>query len=113
MLLELYFQKVIFDHPFMLGETYKDEELNINFTAINFFGGKKLLFADDPSLDDCGMGNCGFVTDLKYGFEYHYGMESIPIDNKKMQKADSKGQAIVEENCYILTNKDAHCRVIL
>lgn len=107
------FQKVIFANPFMLGETYRDKELNINFTAINFFGGKKLLFADDPSLDDCGMSNCGFVTDLKYAFEYHYGMESIPIDNKKMQKADSKGQAIVEENCFILTNKDSHCRVIL
>lgn len=107
------FQKVIFANPFMLGETYRDKELNINFTAINFFGGKKLLFADDPSLDDCGMGNCGFVTDLKYAFEYHYGMKSISLDGLKMQKSDTKGQAIVEENCFILTNKDAHCRVIL
>ncbi len=107
------FQKVIFANPSLLGETYRDKELNINFTAVNFFGGKKILFADDPSLDDIGMSNCGFLIDHKYAFEYNYGMESIPIDNKKMQKADSKGQAIVEENCFILANKDSHCRVIL
>jgi len=107
------FQKVIFANPSLLGETYRDKELNINFTAVNFFGGKKILFADDPSLDDIGMSNCGFLIDHKYAFEYNYGMESIPIDNKKMQKADSTGQAIVEENCFILANKDAHCRVIL
>lgn len=106
------FQKVIFANPTLLGETYKDTELNINFTAINFFGGKKIMFADDPSLDDIGMSDCGFLLDHKYAFEYNYGMESIPIDNKKMQKADSKGQAIVEENCFILANKDSHCRVI-
>lgn len=107
------FQKVIFANPTLLGETYRDKTLNINFTAINFFGGKKILFADDPSLDDIGMSDCGFVIDHKYAFEYNYGMESIPIDNKKMQKADSRGQSIVEENCFILANKDAHCRVFL
>lgn len=106
------FQKVIFANPTLLGETYRDKELNINFTAVNFFGGKKILFADDPSLDDIGMGNCGFLLDHKYAFEYNYGIMSIPIDNKKMQKADSTGQAIVEENCFILANKESHCRVI-
>lgn len=107
------FQKVIFANPTLLGETYRDKELNINFTAVNFFGGKKILFADDPSLDDVGMGNCGFLIDHKYAFEYNYGMKSIPIDNNKLAVADSTGQAIVEENCFILANKDAHCRVIL
>lgn len=107
------FQKVIFAHPTMLGETYRDGKLNINFTAINFFGGKKILFADDPSLDDVGMGDCGFVIDHKYAFEYHYGMMSIPIDGKKLAQSDTRGQAIVEENCFILANNDAHCRVIL
>ena len=106
------FQKVIFAHPTLLGETYRDKELNISFTAVNFFGGKKIMFVDDPSLDDIGMSNCGFLIDHKYAFEYNYGMMSIPIDNKKMQRADSKGQAIVEENSFILTNKNAHCRVI-
>lgn len=106
------FQKVIFNNPTLLGETYKDKELNINFTAINFFGGKKILFSDDPSLDDVGMSNCGFLIDHRYAFEYHYGMESIPIDGKKLAQSDTMGQSIVEENCYILANHDAHCRVI-
>jgi len=105
------FQKVIFAHPTLLGETYRDKELNINFTAINFFGGKKILFADDPSLDDIGMSNCGFVLDHKYAFEYHYGMKSVPIDGIKLAQSDTKGQAIVEENCFILANNEAHCRV--
>lgn len=107
------FQKVIFAHPTMLGETYRDKKLNINFTAIDFFGGKKILFSDDPSLDDVGMSNCGFLIDHKYAYEYHYGMMSIPIDGKKLAQSDTKGQAIVEENCFILANNDAHCRVIL
>lgn len=105
------FQKVIFANPNMLVETYRDGKLNINFTSISFFGGKKIHFVDDPSLDDIGMDDCGFIIDHKYAFEYHYGMKSIAIDNVKLQKADSTGQAIVEENCFILVNKDAHCRV--
>lgn len=105
-------QKVIFANPVMLGETFRDKELNINFTAINFFGGKKIYFADDPSLTDIGMGNCGFLIDHKYAFEYNYGMESLPIDNKELRKSDTKGQVIIEENCFILANHEAHCRVI-
>ena len=106
-------QKVIFENPVFLGETYKDNELNINFTAVNFFGGKKILFTDDPSLDDIGMADCGFIIDHKYAFEYQYEMMSIPFDGKKLATSDVKGQSIVEENCFILANNDAHCRVIL
>lgn len=107
------FQKVIFDHPILLGETYKDKELNITFTAVNFFGGKKLMFVDDPSLDDIGMGDCGFVFDMRYAFEYNYGLKVINLDGEKTQDSDTKGQAIVEENCFILANKESHCRVTL
>lgn len=107
------FQKVIFANPVYLGETYKDKTLNIEFTSINFFGGKKILFADDPSLDDIGMGDCGFVLDHKYAFEYHYGMMTVPIDGISTATADVKGQSIVEENSFILTNNEAHCRVTL
>ena len=107
------FQKAIFDSPILLGETYKDKELNITFSAINFFGGKKLLFVDDPSLDDIGMSDCGFVFDMRYAFEYNYGMKVINLDGEKTQDSDTKGQAIIEENCFILANKEAHCRVSL
>ncbi len=106
------FQKVIFNHPYMLGETYRDKELNIEFSSIKFFGGKKIFFADDPSLTDIGMANCGFLIDHKYAFEYNYGMEILPIDNKQLRTSDSKGQAIIEEKCHILANNEAHCRVI-
>lgn len=106
------FQKVIFAHPHMLGETFRDKELNINWTAINFFGGKRILFGDDPSLTDIGMSNCGFLIDHKYGFEYNYGMEVLPIDNKQLRVSDTKGQVMIEENCYILANHESHCRVI-
>ena len=106
-------QKVIFANPIFLGETYKDSELNINFTAINFFGGKKILFTDDPSLDDIGMSNCGFIIDHKYAFEYLYEMMSVHYEGKKLATADVTGQAIIEENTYILANNDAHCRIIL
>ena len=106
------FQKVIFNNPTMLGETYRDKELNINFTAINFFGSKKILFADNPSLDDLGMSNCGMLLDHRYGWEESYGMMTVDIDGLKLAKSDTKGQSIVEENCYILANNEAHCRVI-
>jgi hypothetical protein len=106
------FQKVIFAHPFMLGETYRDKELNINFSSINFFGGKKILFSDDPSLDDIGMSDCGFLLDHRYAFEYLFDVKSIPLDGIKTQTSDTKGQSIVEENTFILANHDAHCRVI-
>jgi len=106
------FQKVIFNNPTMLGETYRDKELNINFTAINFFGGKKILFADDPSLDDMGMGNCGMLLDHRYAWEESYGLMTVEIDGIKLANSDTKGQSIVEENCYILANNEAHCRVI-
>jgi len=106
------FQKIIFNHPYMLGETYRDKELNIEFSSIKFFGGKRIFFADDPSLTDIGMGNCGFLIDHKYAFEYKYGMEILPIDNKQLRTSDSKGQAIIEEKCHILANNEAHCRVI-
>ena len=106
------FQKVIFAHPHMLGDTYRDKELNINWTAINFFGGKRILFGDDPSLTDIGMGNCAFCVDHKYAFEYNYGMEVLPIDNKNLRVNDTKGQVMIEENCFILANHESHCRVI-
>jgi len=106
------FQKVIFAHPYMLGETLRDKELQINFTAINFFGGKKIWFADDPSLTDIGMANCGFLLDHKYAFEYNYGTEVLPIDNKQLRQSDTKGQVMIEENAFILANHEAHCRVI-
>jgi hypothetical protein len=107
------FQKVILNNPAFVQEVYKDDKLNITFTAINFFGGKQLMFVDDPSLDDVGMGDCGFVFDMRYAFEYNYGMEAIPLDGKKTQKSDTKGQALIEENSFILANKEAHCRVTL
>ena len=106
------FQKVIFAHPTMLGETYRDKDLNINFTAINFFGGKRILFADDPSLDDIGMSNCGMLFDDRYGWEESYGLMTVEIDGIKLANSDIKGKAIVEENCFILANNEAHCRVI-
>lgn len=106
-------QKVIISsNTKFFGEVYRDKTLDLSFTALTFFGGKKILFADDPSLDDIGMSNCGFVLDQKYGFEYHYGMKTIAIDGIRTQTADVTGQAIVEENSFILTNNDAHCRVV-
>lgn len=106
------FQKVIFANPTMLGETLRDNKLNINWTAINFFGGKTIYFADDPSLTDIGMSNCAFLVDHKYAFEYNYGLEVLPVNNKELRTSDTKGQIMIEENAYILTNNDAHCRVI-
>lgn len=106
-------QKVIFNNPVMLGETYRDKQLNINFTEVSFFGGKRILFADDPSLDDVGMPHAGFCFDDKYAWEEHYGMMSVPLDGVALAESDTQGQAIVEENCFILANHEAHCRVLL
>lgn len=105
-------QKLPFNATIQLGETYRDKELNINFSSINYLGGKKLLFAHDPSLDDCGMSNCGFVLDQAYGFEYAYPYRVETLDSKNT-KMDINGQSLIEENVYILEYKKSHMRVVL
>lgn len=105
-------QKLPFNSTIQLGETYRDKELNINFSSINYLGGKKLLFAHDPSLDDIGMSNCGFVLDQKYGFEYSYPYKVEPL-NSQNTNMDIQGQSMIEENVFILEYKKAHKRVIL
>lgn len=104
-------QKVIFAHPVLLGETFTDGDLNINFTRVNFFGGKVIYFGDDPSMDDVGLTDAGFVLDHRYAFEYNYGTEIVQIDGKKLAQSDTKGTSITEERSFILTNREAHCRV--
>lgn len=96
-----------------VGEVYRDKNLSLEFTSISFFGGKKILFIDEPSLDDLGMEDCAFVVDEKSAWEENYGMKTIDLDGIKQGKSDTTGQTIVEENCFILANPDAHCRVVL
>lgn len=104
-------QKVQFNNVIYPGDSWTDEKLKIIFSSIIYFGGKKLLFTHDPSLDDLGMSDCGFVMDEKFAMEYNYGYDAITINNKQMAISDTKGEAIVEDNTYILTNNRAHMRV--
>ena len=104
-------QKVVFNETVQLGETYRDKELKMNFASIDYLG-KKMLFAHDVSLDDCGMSDCGFVLDQKYGFEYSYPYRVETLDSRNT-KMDIKGQSLIEENVFILEHKKAHMRVKL
>jgi hypothetical protein len=106
-------QKVPFNATIRLGDTYSDDKLKLTFDSILYFGGKKILFTHDPSLDDLGMNNCGYVLDDKFAFEYNYGYQVYDIDDEALRKSQIKGELIIEEKTYIIANEMAHCRVKL
>ncbi len=106
-------EKILLQYPQVLTNSFVDEELNLNFTSISFFGGKQILFIDDPSLDEADMSDCGFLFDEEFAWEYNFGYKVVEIDDEKTATADIKGQSLIEENTYILGNQEAHCRVLL
>lgn len=106
-------QEYILTTPGLNHNIYQNKALNINFSEVIYAGGKRVRFIDDPSLNDCGLNDKGFIMDPKYAGFWTYEHEFMAIDGKKMQSRDVKGMAVREESAYILTNPDANVVVEL
>lgn len=106
-------QEFILTTPGLNYSIYRNGKLNIDFSEVVYAGGKRIRFIDDPSLNDCGMNDKGFVLDPKYAGLWTYNHEFIPIDGKKTQTRDITGMSVIEESAYILTNPEANVVVSL
>ena len=60
------FQELILETPGLNYGVYHNKKLNIDFSEIIFAGGKRIRFIDDPSLNDCGLNDKGFILDPKW-----------------------------------------------
>lgn len=101
-------QEYILNTPGLNFSVYQNKTLNINFSEVVFAGGKRIRFIDDPSLNDCGLNDHGFILDPKYGGLYTYDHKFLPIDGLKNQTRDITGMSVIEESAYILTNPEAN-----
>ncbi len=107
------FQELILSTSGLNYSVYRNKTLNIDFSEIVFAGGKRIRFIDDPSLDDCGMNDKGFMLDPKWAGVYSYGYEFLPLDGKKNQERDMRGMAVIDESVNVLLNQEAHVYVTL
>lgn len=107
------FQEYILDTPGLNVSLYRNEKLNINFSEIVYSGGKRIRFIDDPSLNDCGLNDKGFILDPKYAGLYSYGFRFLPLDGIKAQDRDVSGMVAIDESAYILSNPEANVVVTL
>ncbi|MDR0872831.1 MAG: hypothetical protein LBN27_05105 [Prevotellaceae bacterium] len=107
------FQELILNTTGLNINSYKNKTLNIDFSEIIFAGGKRIRLYDDPSLDDCGLNDKGFILDPKYAATYSYGTRFLPLDGVKQQERDTKGMAAIDESVHVLLNQEAHVVVEL
>ena len=107
------FQELILKTPGLNVSVYKNRTLDIDFSKIMFAGGKSICFVDDPSLNDCGLNDKGFILDPKYAATYAYTHEFLPLDGKKQQERDTKGMAVIDESVHVLLNQEANVVVRL
>lgn len=107
------FQTLILSTPGLNYSVYRNKTLNIDFSEIVFAGGKRIRFIDDPSLDDCGLNDKGFILDPKWAATYSYGYTFLPLDGIKIQERDTKGMAVIDESVNVLLNQEANVFVTL
>jgi hypothetical protein len=107
------FQELVLSTPGLNYNVYHSSTLNIDFSEIVFTGGKRIRFIDDPSLNDCGLNDKGFILDPKWAGVYSYGYEFLPLDGKKNQERDTKGMAVIDESVNVLLNQEANVVVSL
>lgn len=77
------------------------------------YGQYTLMIVNEPAFDDLKMNGYGLVIDEAYLYKYTSGWRSIALDNLKNGESDSTSQVFIESFCYVLKNKNAHCRVKL
>ena len=77
------------------------------------YGQYTLMIVNEPAFDDLKMSGYGLVIDEAYLYKYTGGWRSIALDNLKNGESDSTSQVFIESFCYVLKNKNAHCRVKL
>lgn len=106
------FQKLILNTQGLNVSVYNNGKLNIDFTQIQFVGGKKMLFVDDPSLDDCGLHSTGFILDTESSARFAYAYDFVPI-NKANEKRDYEGMSIIDESINVLLKPNANVWVEL
>lgn len=106
-------QELIFETKGLNHRVFHDQTLDIAFTEITYSGGKRVRFIDDPSLNDCGMNDHGFVLDPKYAGHFSYGFEFRHLDGNKQEERDYTGMVAIDESVRILTNPDANVVVTL
>ncbi len=107
------FQVLILGTSGLNYSVYRNQRLNIDFSEIVYPGGKRIRFIDDPSLDDCGLNDKGFLLDPKWAGTYSYGYEFLPLDGKKTQERDMSGMAVIDESVHVLLNPEANVYVTL
>ncbi|MDR2683762.1 MAG: hypothetical protein LBB53_00060 [Prevotellaceae bacterium] len=107
------FQELILNTPGLNYSVYHSKRLNIDFSEIMFAGGKRIWFIDDPSLDDCGLNDKGFILDPQYAATYSYLHEILPFDEKKKNERDITGMTVIDESVNVLLNHDANVVVTL
>lgn len=77
------------------------------------YGQYTLMLVAEPAFDDLKMSGYGLIIDEEYLYKYTGGWRSISLDNLKNGESDSTSQVFIESFCYVLKNKNAHCRVKL
>jgi hypothetical protein len=77
------------------------------------YGQYTLMLVAEPAFDDLKMPGYGLILDETYLYKYTGGWRSIALDNLKNGQSDSTSQVFIESFCYVLKNKNAHCRVKL
>ena len=107
------FQELMLSTPGLNVRVYRSSRLHIDFSEIIFAGGKRIRFIDDPSLDDCGLNDKGFILDPKWAGTYSYEYKFLPLDGVKAQERDTKGMSVIDESVNVLLNQDANVVVSL
>jgi len=107
------FQELILNTTGLNVSVYRSKTLNIDFSEIVFAGGKRIRFIDDPSLNDCGLNDKGFILDPKWAGVYSYEHRFLPLDGIKAQERDTKGMSVIDESVNVLLNQDANVVVTL
>ncbi len=106
------FQKLILETNGLNVSVYTNGALKVDFTQIQFVGGKKMLFVDDPSLDDCGLHSTGFILDTESSARFAYAYDFVPI-TKEGEKRDYEGMSIIDESINVLLKPNANVWVEL
>lgn len=106
------FQELILNTNGLNVSVYNNGKLNIDFTQVQFVGGKKMLFIDDPSLDDCGLHDKGFILDVDSSARFAYAYDFVPI-KKENEKRDYEGMSIIDESINVLSKPNANVFVEL
>lgn len=98
-------QELILSTPGLNYSVYKNKQLNVDFSKVQFVDNKSIIFLEDQSLDLIGLSDKAFIFDPDSARVFSFANKFVPI-NKANEKRDYSGFSYIDESIYILEDRN-------